>query len=530
VRRGGFCLRQSDYAALAGADLRFGENVSEGTCVSGNGADPIEPRTVSSIRRWDMETDVAVVGFGGAGACAAIEAADLGAAVTLLDLASEGGGSTRLSSAELYLGGSGGTPPQRASGFHDETADMLCYLRMTQGAGADDAKLRAYCEESAAHFEWLESLGVPFKRSFLDERAVMALSDDCLLYTGNEKVWPFCEAAKPSPRGHNLRVEGDNGGPLFMDTLSARVAERGIDVLLEARVLTLVTDENGSEVLGLIFRRNMREFSLRARRGVVLCAGGFVMNDAMLERYAPLLRARGTVKTGNPGDTGAGIRMGLGLGAAVDNMHEGFFSLVYYPPARLTEGIFVNGAGQRFVNEDSYHGRVGARAMQQPDGRVFLVFSVFDQFRPSPYLNAPIAGTGETVAELEEELDLPPGSLQRTVADYNAAAARGEDPAFHKDRAYLRPLEPPYAALDCTPGHGAAIPHFTLGGLVTSVDGAVRRPDGTAIPGLYAAGRTTAGVPRCGEGYASGLSVGDATFFGRRAGRSAANAGRGAQD
>jgi succinate dehydrogenase/fumarate reductase flavoprotein subunit len=490
--------------------------------VSGNSAEPIQPRTFSSIEHWDFETDVAVVGFGGAGACAAIEAADQGAAVTLLDQASEGGGSTRLSSAELYLGGSGGTPPQRACGFDDQTEDMLRYLALAQGVDTDDAKLRAYCEDSAAHFDWLESLGVPFKRSFLDERAVMALSDDCLLYTGNEKAWPFVEVARPCPRGHNLQVVGDNGGPLFMNTLAARVGERDIDVLLEARVLTLVTDDDGGEVLGVVFRRNMREYSLRARRGVVLCAGGFVMNDAMLERYAPRLLARGTVKTGNPGDTGGGIRMGQGVGAAVDNMGEGFFSLVYYPPAQLTEGIFVNAEGRRFINEDCYHGRVGARAMQQPEGRVYLVFSVFDDFRPSPYLNAPIAGTGETVEELEAELGLDPGSLVQTIGAYNAAAARGEDPEFHKDPGYLRPLEPPFAALDCTPGHGAFIPHFTLGGLVTSVDGAVLRPGGDAIPGLYAAGRTTAGVPRRGDGYASGLSVGDATFFGRRAGRSAA--------
>ena len=82
-------------------------------------------------------------------------------------------------------------------------------------------------------------------------------------------------------------------------------------------VLARRARQQGCEVLWLLFRRNMREYSLRARRGVVLCAGGFVMNDAMLERYAPRLLARGTVKTGSPGDTGSGIRMGQGVGAAV---------------------------------------------------------------------------------------------------------------------------------------------------------------------------------------------------------------------
>ena len=490
--------------------------------MTGPDALPIKPRVESSIERWDGTTDVAVVGFGGAGACAAIEAADQGARVTLLELGSQGGGSTRLSSAEVYLGGNGGTPPQRACGFVDETADMQRYLELCAGEDAPLEKIRAYCEGSTAHFDWLSGLGVPFKNSFLDERAVMALSDDCLLYTGSEKAWPFRDEAKPCPRGHNLQVEGDNGGPLLMDTLAARIDERDIDVLLETRVLALVTDDGGDRVVGLLCRRNMREFTLRVERGVVLCAGGFVMNDAMLEAYAPHLRARGTVKTGSPGDTGTGIRMAQGVGAALDNMDEGFMSLAYYPPVELTEGIFVNADGRRFVNEDAYHGRVGSIAMEQPDGRIFLVFSVFDAFKPSPYLNAPIAGTGETVEELEKELGLPAGSLQRTLADYNGAAERGEDPEFHKDREYVRPLTAPYAALDCTPGHGAYIPYFTLGGLATTTGGAVLRADGSEIAGLYAAGRTTSSVPRRGDGYASGLSVGDATFFGRRAGHSAA--------
>ena len=80
----------------------------------------------------------------------------------------------------------------------------------------------------------------------------------------------------------------------------------------------------------------------------------------------------------------------------------------------------------------------------------------------------------------------------------------------------------PFVALDCTPGAGAFLPHFTLGGLDTTVDGAVLNSEGVSIGGLYAAGRTACGVPRRGDGYASGSSVGDATFSGRRAGRHAA--------
>ena len=105
---------------------------------------------------------------------------------------------------------------------------------------------------------------------------------------------------------------------------------------------------------------------------------------------------------------------------------------------------------------------------------------------------------------------------------HNLAAQSGNDEQFHKSKEWLKPLAGPFVALDCTPGAGAFLPHFTLGGLDTTVDGQVLSVQGDVISGLYAAGRTACGVPRRGDGYASGSSVGDATFSGRRAGRQAA--------
>jgi 3-oxo-5alpha-steroid 4-dehydrogenase len=105
------------------------------------------------------------------------------------------------------------------------------------------------------------------------------------------------------------------------------------------------------------------------------------------------------------------------------------------------------------------------------------------------------------------------------VALYNRHATMGEDPLFHKGSAWVRPLVPPIGAIDLRLGPAPYAP-FTLGGLETTVEGAVMNLAGTAIPGLFAAGRTTAGV--CAFGYASGLSIGDSTMFGRFAGTSAA--------
>ena len=281
---------------------------------------PSKPRKIRDVAQWDLETDVAVVGFGGAGGCAAIEAADAGSSVTLFEVASDNGGSTAMSSAEIYMGGNGGTRVQQACGFEDSTEDMITYMMMSAGPQADEAKIRNYCENSTDHFQWLVDIGIPFKDSFHQERAIMCLTDDGLLYTGSEKAYPFAQQAKPCPRGHNLHVEGDNGGPLFMKIVAENVDRReAITVAYETRVLTLIVDEEDS-VVGLVIRQNQKELNVRTHQGVILCAGGFVMNEEMIRKYAPMLTA-GNTPIGNPGDTGIAIPMAMSVGAAPLKMH-----------------------------------------------------------------------------------------------------------------------------------------------------------------------------------------------------------------
>lgn len=484
---------------------------------------PTRPRQLKEVKHWDIETDVVIVGYGGAGSCAAIEAADCGAEVVIFEQASAPGGSTALSSAELYLGGGGGTRVQKACGFTDNTEDMFQYLMMCAGPQADEAKIRNYCEHSVSHFEWLVKLGVPFRDSFHETRAIMCLTDDGLLYTGSEKAFPFREQAKPAPRGHNLKIEGDNGGPLFMKILSENVDRReAIDVSLETRALALIVDDGGL-VQGLVVRREQRELNVRARCGVILCAGGFVMNEEMVARYAPKLTT-GTQPIGNPGDTGTGILMGMSVGGSAINMHEGFISVPFYPPASITRGILINDRAQRLVNEDVYHARLGDAILRDSGARAYFILTVdqYGDYEAMNFMAAEVAGTGESVEELEEELSLPAGSLVDTLRFYNRYAEQGEDPSFHKAAEWLEPLQPPLVALDLTPGRGAFWPYFTLGGLDTQTTGEVLGLSGDIIPGLYAAGRTACGVVRRGDGYSSGMSVGDATFSGRLAGRAAA--------
>ena len=207
-------------------------------------------------------------------------------------------------------------------------------------------------------------------------------------------------------------------------------------------------------------------------------------------------------------------------------MHEGFVCTPFYPPQQFLESVIVDETGSRFINEDVYHGRLGSAILDKPNGRYFLIIDSrhFEVLKKPPLGGYPVAGTGESIDELEQELDLPKGALENTLNDYNRFAATAEDPQFHKNSKYLKPLnQPPYAAFDLTLGNGAIFAVMTFGGLDTLPTGEVLTEEKRVIPGLFSAGRNSAGLPRCAEGYSSGMSIGDATYFGRLAGLSAAN-------
>jgi 3-oxo-5alpha-steroid 4-dehydrogenase len=211
--------------------------------------------------------------------------------------------------------------------------------------------------------------------------------------------------------------------------------------------------------------------------------------------------------------------MAEAVGARVKRMDAIECALPFNAPQGLVHGILVNAYGQRFVNEDTYQGRVGQQALIHQQGQAYLIV---DEEHYSPnWLNIPATWVCETAAELESEIGLPVGSLTTTLDYYNEHAGNGADPLFHKRPPLLTPLVAPLAAFDLRADKFIYAP-FTLGGLHTRPDGSVLDLDGEPVPGLYAAGRTTSGV--AAQGYCSGLSLGDSTFFGRLAGQSAAGA------
>ncbi|WP_227980569.1 FAD-dependent oxidoreductase [Nocardia spumae] len=484
----------------------------------------VTPRPASEIAHYDIDTDVLVVGYGCAGAAAAFEAATAGARVLVLDRAGGPGGSSAMSGGEIYLGG--GTPIQRACGFDDTPEDMAAYLGAALGPGADEAKIADYCEHSVEHFHWLVARGVPFKPSLWDAPAWVPPTDDGLMWLG-ENSWPFTEIARPAPRGHRPTAN-DFGGRLLMDCLASAAESAGITTLFDTAATTVIRADDGT-VVGVVARRYGREVTIRARRGCVLTTGGFVDNDDMLAAHAPALLGHTKVSAGT--DDGSGIRMAQAAGAAVRHMATGQVGISLVP-GLAARGILVNDKGFRFVNEDTYPGRIGQAALFTQGMRVWVVLDeeAFEAVPEAERWGVRPTHVAETAGELGELMDLPPGALTATVTRYNEFASAGADPDQHKSPRWLRPLRAPLAAIDVRAGmrppsesgdrRGTGASVFTLGGLHTDHDGRVLDLDGAPIPGLFAAGR--AAVNLHGQGYISGTSLGDGTFFGRRAGSAAA--------
>jgi len=480
-----------------------------------SGNDLPDVRSAADLPADTPAYDVVVVGFGIAGGCAALEAARSGARVLLLERAAVHGGTSSMSGGHFYLGG--GTAVQKATGHDDDVEEMVKYLTATAKEPEPD-KIRAYCEGAAEHLDWLEDLGFEFERSYYPEKAVIQPGTQGLMFTGNEKVWPFRDQAVPAPRGHKVPVPGDTEGTrVVMDLLRGKVEGAGVEVRYETGASHLVVDD--ADVVGLAWRSFDETGYVRAG-AVVLAAGGFVMNPDMVAAHTPALGSK-LFTLGSTYDDGLGIRLGASVGAELRHMDEPFITAPFYPPSVLVKGIVVNKLGERFVAEDSYHARTSYFTMKQPDQAAYLIVDSEHIEHPTMPL-CPFIDGWETVAEMEEGLGLPTGSLAKTLDRYNEYAAKGEDPDFHKHPDWLAPQDTgPWGAYDLTLGK-ALYAGFTLGGIRVTVDGQAQRPDGSVIRGLYAAGACASNLAQDGAGYCSGTQLGEGSFFGRRAGRHAA--------
>ncbi|MFI5495231.1 FAD-binding protein [Actinoplanes sp. NPDC051859] len=527
---------------------------------------------------WHESADVVVVGFGAAGSCAAIEAAEAGARVLVLDRFT-GGGATAISGGVVYAGG--GTRQQRQAGITDTVEAMHDYLQQEVADAVTAQTLRRFCAQSAAMLSWLENHGVPFDHSLCPDKTSYPTDRHYLYYSGSELS--FAHAAAPAPRGHRTHAPGASGRELHARLVTA-ARQAGVTLQIQTRAERLLTGPDGT-VLGVecrtlrgapgwvrfghrvlhrwsvkpgvyvpalgrvlhrpvawLERRYSRVVRISARRGVVLAAGGFVFDRALLREHAP--NHRGGLRLGTPGDNGSGIRLGVAAGAATGNLDRVSLWRFLTPPAALTGALLVDSTGRRVCDESRYGAAIGDAVLRCPERKAWLladaalIAEARRQFRSQAtwfqaiqawVLLGPGRSTAPTLDRVAHNAGVDPAGLAATLSAHNDAAHAGRPDPAGKPAAAVRILgEPPWSLIDVSirPRLAVPAPMLTLGGLrVDEETGHVLRADGSRIPGLYAAGRTAVGI--CSHNYVSGLSLADCVFSGRRAGRSAAAGDRG---
>jgi 3-oxo-5alpha-steroid 4-dehydrogenase len=540
---------------------------------------------------WDETADLVVVGLGGAGVAAAIEGLERGLSVIAVDRYACGG-STAANGGVFYAGG--GTAIQREAGEEDSPEAMLAYLRIEAGRVVSDATLRRFVEDSPATIDWILKHGGRLAASVWREKCSYPPLDRFLYHPDNSLVASYRARARPAARGH--RAFGRDGkkawglGKFITGPMTESALRLGLVFHRYSEAHQLVQDRDG-RVIGVRIRSirdgspEARRFAryiaranallaalppsiplasitialgnhylrkagaieakarftrtIRAREGVVLSAGGFIMNPRMVARFAPAY-AKG-MPNGTLGDQGSGILLGMSAGGATALMDKVSAWRFINPPKAWAQAIAVDRAGERFVDETVYGATLGEHIVDHHGGVAWLIYdrtaraAAFAQARDPrlvPFqrdvtlLNLMFnARKAPSLAALANRIGVDPDGLARTVAAYNAAARGTDADPFGKEPADMRPIETgPFYAMDISiHSRFLPLPVITFGGLrVEEESGQVLDGAGRPIAGLYAAGRCAVGI--ASQTYVSGLSFADCFFSGRRAARHAARA------
>ncbi len=373
---------------------------------------------------WDETADLVVVGLGGAGIAAALEALERGLSVIAIDRY-EGGGSTAANGGVFYAGG--GTVIQREAGEDDDPEEMLKYLRIEAGNVVSDATLRRFVAESPATIDWIIAHGGKLASTIWKEKSSYPPLDCFLYHPDNSLVASYRARAKPAARGH--RAFGRDGkkawglGKFITAPLTASALRLGLRFHRFSEARQLVRDRSG-RVIGIKIlsipegSRDAERFAryiatanrflaalppslpfasltialgnhylrkamaieaqgrvprlIRAREAVLLSAGGFIMNPKMVARYAPTY-ARG-MPNGTLGDQGAGIILGMSAGGSTALMDKISAWRFINPPKAWADAIVVNRAGERFVDETVYGATLGEHIGDHQGGIAWLIY------------------------------------------------------------------------------------------------------------------------------------------------------------
>ena len=549
-------------------------------------SDAVEPPLIiddPEDHAWDDSADLVVVGLGGAGIAAALDGLEQGIEVIGVDRYAAGG-STAANGGIYYAGG--GTSIQHEAGETDSVDDMFDYLRLEVDGVVSDETLRRFCEDSAPTFEWLVGHGARFNSKVWKEKCSYPPLEYFLYHPDSSLAAPYARRAKPAARGHRAFVTNGKkawglGFGIYRPLLDAAL-RLGLNYYRYGEARQIVMDRNGhvvgvkvmhfpdaSEAADRFARyfgaaakwiaalpssfpmagaayavgrwylkrahaleaRYRRPRFLRARRGVLLSAGGFCMNQPMVDHYAPRFSAG--LPMGTLGDNGSGIMLGASVQGALQLMEHCSAWRFINPPEAWARGAMVNARGERFVNETLYGASLGDAIVKQADGKAWVILDARLRNLAAEQAGDPrivpfqrgIARLNHmfncrkaaNVEALAAKIGCDPVMLRQTLEIYNIAA-RGERPdPFEKQVGEMAEIDAaPFYALDASvDSRFLPMSVMSVGGLkVDEANGQVLSVAGEPIAGLYAAGRNAVGV--CSNIYVSGLSFADCIFSGRR--------------
>ncbi|WP_455357290.1 FAD-binding protein [Streptomyces sp. SYSU K217416] len=511
---------------------------------------------------WDQECDVLVVGSGGGALTGAYGTAARGLETLVIEKTGSFGGTTAYSGACLWLPGN---QAQARDGVTDSAGLGRAYFRAVVGDATDHALQDTYIDGAAETVAFLEdNPHLRFEhRPFPDYYPAPGRSE-----TGRG-VFPvdlpapdgphdLLDAVRPPAWAERLGLPPAEGpltdGRALIGRLLLALESTGNARTLRHTALTHLVTEDG-RVVGAEAAHDGRTLRIRARRGVLLAAGGFEANAELRRDWQGLPGADWTM--GAPGgNTGDAITAAVEAGAATDLLDQAWWCpSLRFPDGSaaftlgLRGGIFVDGSGRRFANESLPYDRMGrqmlaAKAGTSPDNPVWWVFD--DRFGSElpgitvvpadrqAFTEAGLWRTADTLDGLAQRIGVDDEALRRTVRTYNGYAADGVDADFHRgedvyDRFFAQGegANPCLVPIEKGPFHAVQIvlgDLGTKGGVRTDVRARVLREDGSPIPGLYAAGNTTASVS--GPHYPGpGAPIGSAMVFGHIAAADLAGAG-----
>ncbi|EFR30959.1 flavocytochrome c [Eremococcus coleocola] len=454
----------------------------------------------------EEEFDVVVVGAGGAGLSASIEAAQAGKKVVLVEKMPAVGGNTLISGGEMNAPGNW---VQEKLGIKDDSVDLYYEDTMKGGDQKGDPEMvRILAENALKSAEWLK-----------DEVGVEFLEDQLFQFGGHSVKRALI------PKGHT--------GAELVTKLKAKADEVGVRTDLNTTVNELIQDENGRVTGVKATTQDGQEITYMAKNAVILTAGGFGSNVEMRKEANPEYDER-YLSTDTVGTTGDGIAMAEKVGAATTNMD----SIQTYPVAnpetgmislladtRFDGAILINQEGNRFVEELERRDVISKAILAQTGGYAYELWNdELDQISHSKethkaeyeeLLKTGLLVEADSLEEVADFFEIDADALKATVDKVNEYAKSGEDKDFNH-RAGLHDLSKgKYYLMKCKPSV-----HHTMGGLVIDKDTHVLDKDGKAIEGLYAAGEVTGVIH--GTNRLGGNAIADIITFGRMAGQNAA--------